>query len=77
MKNESNYPRHIYRILVKETLDQNFIDRLSNFHCEPQEDGKTMIIGSFSDQPDLRGFLDQLWNLNITILSVERNKNEN
>ncbi len=65
-----------YRIHVKETLDRNFIDWLDDLAITPQENGETLLVGAFPDQPALRGFLDQLWNLNITVISVERIGNE-
>jgi hypothetical protein len=61
-----------YRIRVKETLDHHFTDWLDNLSLIPQENGETLLVGSFTDQPALRGFLDQLWNLNITVITVER-----
>ena len=66
-----------YRIRVKETLDRHFTDWLGNLILIPQESGETLLIGSFTDQPALRGFLEQLWNLNITVITVERIENEN
>ena len=66
-----------YRIRVKETLDSHFIDWLGNLTLLPLENGETVLIGSFPDQAALRGFLDQLWNLNITVITVERIENEN
>jgi len=69
--------QNTYRIRVKETLDHSFTDWLGSLSLIPQENGETLIIGSFSDQPALRGFLEQLWNLNITVINVERIKNEN
>ena len=69
--------QNTYRIRVKETLDHYFTDWLGNLSLIPQENGETLIIGSFSDQPALRGFLEQLWNLNITVINVERIENEN
>jgi len=33
------------------------------------------LIGKFTDQAALRGFLDSLWNLNFSIISVEKIKN--
>jgi hypothetical protein len=65
-----------YRIRVKETLDRHFADWLGNLALLPQENGETLLVGSFTDQPALRGFLDQLWNLNITVITVERIENE-
>jgi hypothetical protein len=70
--NQSN----IYRIRVKETLDCQFIDWLGDLAVLSEENGNTLLVGSFPDQPALRGFLDQLWNLNITVISVERIENE-
>jgi hypothetical protein len=65
-----------YRIRVKETLDRSFFDWLDNLSLTPQENGETLLVGNFPDQPALRGFLDQLWNLNITVITVERIENE-
>ena len=69
--------QNTYRIRVKETLDHYFTDWLGSLSLIPQENGETLIIGSFTDQPALRGFLEQLWNLNITVINVERIENEN
>jgi hypothetical protein len=66
-----------YRIRVKETLDRHFADWLGNLNLTPQENGETLLVGTFTDQAALRGFLDQLWNLNITVITVERIENEN
>ena len=65
-----------YRIRVKETIDHHFADWLNNLILLPQENGETLLIGTFTDQPALRGFLDQLWNLNITVITVERIEDE-
>ncbi len=75
-------PNHLnqsnaYRIRVKETLEPHLFDWLGNLTFDPQENGETFLVGIFIDQPALRGFLDQLWNLNITVISVERIENEN
>ncbi len=66
-----------YRIRVKETLEPYLFDWLGNMTFDAQENGETFLVGKFTDQPALRGFLDQLWNLNITVISVERIENEN
>jgi hypothetical protein len=65
-----------YRIRVKETLDRHLTDWIGHLTLIPQENGETLLVGSFVDQPALRGFLDQLWNLNITVITVERIENE-
>ena len=74
-QNESNQ-QNTYRIRVKETLDRHFGDWLGNLTLIPQENGETLLVGTFTDQPALRGFLEQLWNLNITVITVERIENE-
>jgi hypothetical protein len=65
-----------YKIRIKETLHHSYSDWLEDLAVLPQENGDTLLIGSFPDQPALRGFIDQLWNLNITVISVERIENE-
>ncbi len=77
MERQNSTQSNNYRILVNETLDRNSIDWFADMTITPQENGKTLLIGSFPDQPALRGFLDQLWNLNITVITVERIDNEN
>ena len=67
---------NIYHILVRETLDPKFAEWFGDLSILPQENGETLLIGSFTDQPALRGFLEQLWNLNITVITIERVGNE-
>ena len=76
MEEYETHQPDIYHIRVKETLDHHFTDWLGNLTIIPQENGETILIGSFTDQPALRGFLDQLWNLNISVISVKRIENE-
>jgi hypothetical protein len=75
---EQNTPQQstTYHILVKETLDHRFSDWCDDLTIMPRENGETLLIGSFTDQPALRGFLEQLWNLNITVINIERIGNE-
>ncbi len=65
-----------YQIRVKESLDRTFTSWLDDITVVPQENGETLLVSAFPDQPALRGFLDQLWNLNITVISIERILNE-
>ena len=39
------------------------------------EDDGTLFAGWFPDQSALRGFVEQLWNLNLTIQSFEQIEN--
>lgn len=76
MNHIHSHPSHTYRIRIKESLDRHFTDWLDGMQILPQENGETLLVSSFPDQPALRGFLDQLWNLNITVITVERIENE-
>ena len=51
-------------------MQRSIADWLGDVVIVPQENGETLLIGRFADQSALRGFLDQLWNLNFTVLSV-------
>ena len=66
---------NIYRIKLKETLEGRIAASFGDLTVTPLENGETLLVGPFADQPALRGFLDQLWNLNFTVLSVERIEN--
>ena len=61
-----------YCIRIKETLNRSIADWLGDVAILPKENSETLLVGQFADQPALRGFLDQLWNLNFTVLSVDR-----
>jgi len=67
---------NLYRIRLKETLDRSTIDWFGEMTITPQEHGGTLLSGWFADQSALRGFMDRLWNLNLTVLYLERIENE-
>lgn len=67
---------NIYQIRIRERLDFSLAEWMEEITVTPQENGETLLTGEFADQPALRGLLDQLWNLNFTVLSVERLPNE-
>jgi hypothetical protein len=68
---------NIYCIRVKEKLDHHITDCFSDLALTTLDDGKTLLVGPFIDQSALRGLLNQLWNLNITVLAVDKIENEN
>ncbi len=76
MQNQKTNQKDTYRIRAKGTLLRSITDTFSEITVTPLENGETLFAGQFADQPALRGFLDQLWNLNFTILYLERFKNE-
>jgi hypothetical protein len=65
-----------YQIKLKGILRHPLVDWLEDIQVIPQEHSKTLLVGRFADQAALRGLLDQLWNLNFTVLSLERIENE-
>ena len=77
MKSNESDRETIYHIRLKESLDQNFTDWFGDLTLTRLEDGKTLLVGPFVDQSALRGLLNQLWNLNITVISVDKIENEN
>lgn len=76
MESQESKHGNIYQIKVKETLKPGSTNWFGDMTVTPQENGTTLLSGRFADQPALRGFLDQLWNLNFTILYLERVENE-
>jgi hypothetical protein len=62
----------IYQIRIKGIVNRSIASLIDDLSILPQENNVTLLVGTFIDQPALRGLLDHLWNLNLTILSVER-----
>ena len=66
----------IYQIIVQGCLDPSWSDWFDGMEIT-NETGKgaqliTTFNGNMEDQSTLRGILNQLWDLNLTILSVNR-----
>jgi hypothetical protein len=76
MESQESKQGNTYRIKVKETLNPGSMNWFGDMTITPQENGATLLSARFADQPALRGFLDQLWNRNFTILYLERIENE-
>lgn len=72
MNLQKTTPGITYRIRLKGMLNRATVDWLGDLIIIARERDETLLIGEFADQPALRGLLDQLWNLNFTVLSVER-----
>ena len=66
-----------YRIRVRGTVHPSLFHWFCEITVLRQEEDATLFVGQFPDQPALRGFLEQLWNLNFTVLSLERVENPN
>jgi hypothetical protein len=65
-----------YHIRLKGALRPSITDWLGEVTITPLENSETLLVARFPDQPALRGFLEQLWNLNFTILSVDQVENK-
>ena len=65
-----------YRIVVQGNLDANWAEWLSGMTVRVALDGKgsaqTSVTGVVRDQAALRGLLGRLWDLNLTLISVNR-----
>jgi hypothetical protein len=76
MGQEQTSPGIPYQIRLEEALLHPIAAWFGDITIIPQENGETLLIGQFADQSALRGFLDQVWNLNFTVVSLERIENE-
>jgi hypothetical protein len=61
-----------YQIRIKGIVNRSIASLNDDLSILPQANNETLLVGTFIDQPALRGLLDHLWNLNLTILSVDR-----
>jgi hypothetical protein len=66
----------VYRIRVRGTLHESWSDWFSDMTIasESQSDGPpiTTLTGAVADQSALRGILSRIWDLNLTLISVNR-----
>jgi hypothetical protein len=63
----------VYRISVQGKLDEDWSDWLDGMTIT-FERSTTTLTGPVADQPALRGILDRIWDLNLTLISVTRVK---
>jgi hypothetical protein len=67
---------YTYQIRFKDALHPSMTDWLGEITILPQQNGKALLIDKLADQAALRGLLDQFWNMNFTVLSVDKVDNE-
>jgi hypothetical protein len=72
MPQRKNLRKDTYRIRFRGGLNRCVTDWLGEASMIPQKNGETLVTAKFADQAALRGFLDQLWNLNCTVSFLER-----
>ena len=61
-----------YEIRVKGYLEAGWLDWFEGLQIQNLENGETSLIGPITDQLALRGVLDKLWDLGLTLLSLHR-----
>jgi hypothetical protein len=70
-------PAQLYRITVYGKVDQSWSEWFSGLAITTSVDGDGMpithLVGTLPDQGALRGILNSLWDLNLSLLSVNRN----
>ena len=76
MKNQKWSQASFYHIQVKETIARSSLELFEGLEIDLIENDGTLLSGWFPDQPALRGLLEYLWNLNVTIQSVEQIKKD-
>jgi len=71
-----NDKQAVYQIKVQGKLDEKWSDWFSGLTvtCETVtlESNITTLTGPVVDQAALRGILDKIWDLNLTLISVNR-----
>jgi len=66
-----------YHIVVQGQIDQSWFDRLEGMQCQVRVEADapvTILEGELSDQAALAGVLNTLYELHLTLLSVNRLK---
>ena len=65
-----------YVIKIKGIVEDNWSDWLNGVRISTDRFGHgepvTTLVGSFPDQSALRGVLNKLWDMNVTIILVKR-----
>ncbi len=62
----------IYQLRVKGTLGPEWMDWFGGLEIVAQEGGETLLVGPVADQAALYGFLAQIRNLGLPLISVVR-----
>lgn len=71
----TQYPASLYRVQVRGEIGprwQPWFDDLTLTLGDTGDGPVTTLTGSIVDQAGLRGLLNKLWDLNLTLLSVTR-----
>jgi len=72
MDKKINKKGYLYQIRIKGALNSESFAWIDDVRVIDQAHNETLLGVRIADQSALRGIVDQLWNLNFTILSVEK-----
>ena len=70
-KQDIGDPSLIYQIRVQGHLEARWSDWFNDFTILGDGD-QTVLIGPVTDQAALRGLLNKIWDLNLTLISLDR-----
>jgi hypothetical protein len=62
----------LYQIRIQGHLDETWIGWFSPLVVTNQANGESTLTGFIRDQAELHGLLDRIFDLNLTLLSVNR-----
>jgi hypothetical protein len=62
----------IFQIRIKDHLDEMWIDWFSPLILVNEPDGEATLTEPVLDQTELHGLLDRVFDLNLTLLAVNR-----
>ena len=64
----------VYQIRIKDHLDESWISWFSPLVVVNEANGEAILTGAIRDQAELHGLLDKVFDLNCTLLAVNRIK---
>ena len=62
----------VYQIRIKGHLDETWIEWFAPLQIVNEPNGEATFTGPVRDQSELHGLLDKVFNLNLTLLAVNR-----
>jgi hypothetical protein len=80
MRNNPKEAKPFYEIRIRGVIDSSWDAYFNGITIQLSESGDqppvTTLSGAVTDQSALRGMLNRLWDLNLTLLSVRRIESE-
>ena len=81
MNSEQDSDRVVYQIKVQGHLDPSWEDWFNGMTVASEDEGNDTpsctLTGPIADQSALRGMLSKIWDLNMTLISVIRIRDDN